>query len=498
MKLWQKIFLWTLLIVMTAVSASGISILKNNYESSIDMQINNSLSEHQYMISNLKNRIIADRNKLGAILLSEDEIQNVFTDIFNANDNKKSTAINIYNLNHAIIYNNNPIEISNDLYTTILNNKDTYSLINHINKNHYLFIGSVITLERQSYIFITTSDISNIYNLYNSQLTYTKWLSGILSLISAFCLLILVKSLLSPLTKFNRATRNIANGDYSKRINIKGHSELNELATNMNIMVDSIEDNINLLQETADNRREFINNLTHEMKTPLTSILGFADILRIKRNITPHEITEYSGIILEEAKRLKNLSGKLMEIITVGETNLELQDYSSTELFSQIILTLKPIFNNNNINFDYSIEDCIISVDSELFKSMIYNLVDNAVKASKNGKYVNINGTYTSTNQSNGLFTISIADEGIGISEKDISKITEPFYMVDKARSRKAGGAGLGLALCKKIADIHNAEFKITSQVKVGTTVSILLPAISSKDSFTLTKNSEAGGSYEK
>lgn len=241
----------------------------------------------------------------------------------------------------------------------------------------------------------------------------------------------------------------------------------------MNIMADSIEENVTLLQETAENRKQFINNLSHEMKTPLTSILGFADIMRIKRNITPEELAEYSGIIFEEAKRLKSLSGKLMEIITVGETNLEFTEVTASSLFSQLELVFKPIFEKNNMNFSISYDECILCIDLELFKSMLFNIVDNAVKASSKDNTIYINERFT-----NGIINISVRDEGIGIDKKELNKITEPFYMIDKARSRKAGGAGLGLALCKRISEIHNARLIIESETGVGTTVTIVMKGL--------------------
>ena len=118
-------------------------------------------------------------------------------------------------------------------------------------------------------------------------------------------------------------------------------------------------------------------------------------------------------------------------------------------------------------------DENILTVDCELFKSMILNLIDNAIKASKSGKTIYLTGT-------SGLpfsqsFTITVRDEGIGIAAEELNKITEPFYMVDKARSRKAGGAGLGLALCKRIAEIHNADFQISSTLGTGTTITITL-----------------------
>lgn len=475
MKLWQKIFLWTLFIVMLSVSTIGILLLKNDFHSALERQTNNTISEHNYMISNINNRIIAERLQNNSIVLYTKQIMDVMNEIFEYSDTKETTIIALFSIYNEMLYNNSRITVNPDLLNQVqqLNNGDDKALCTQIVKNNNeitLVIASLITLEQQDYIFVTSTNITAIYDSYMNQFKYTKLLCISLSLVCACFLLILVKLLFRPLVNLNNTTHAIAAGDYSKRIKIKRHDELGELAENMNIMADSVEENITLLQETAENRKQFINNLSHEMKTPLTSILGFADIIRIKRNISSDELSEYSGIIFEEAKRLKNLSGKLMEIITIGETNLDFINISTNALFSQIELVMKPIFLKHQMTLITECDECYIKIDLELFKSMIFNLIDNAVKASKKESDIYLKGTLA-----NDYFEISIIDNGIGIDERELGKVTEPFYMVDKARSRKAGGAGLGLALCKQIAEIHKAVIEIYSKLGKGTTVRILI-----------------------
>lgn len=475
MKLWQKIFLWTLLIVMLSVSTIGILLLKNDFRSSMERQTQNTISEHNYMISNINNRIIAERLQNGSIVLSTKEVINVMNEIFEHYSTKETTVVALFSIYNEMLYNNRRIAINTDLLNRVLelnSDEDKVLCTQTIKENDKitLAVASVITLEQQEYIFVTSTNITGIYDSYTNQFEYAKLLCISLSLVCACFLLILVKFLFRPLANLNSTTHAIASGDYSKRISIKRHDELGELAANMNIMADSVEENITLLKETAENRKQFINNLSHEMKTPLTSILGFADIIRIKRNISPEELSEYSGIIFEEAKRLKNLSGKLMEIITIGETNLDFIYVSSNELFSQIELVMKPIFSNHHMTLITECEECQIKVDLELFKSMIFNIIDNAIKASKQDAVIYLKGSRTDH-----FYEISIIDNGIGIAETELGKITEPFYMIDKARSRKAGGAGLGLALCKRIAEIHEANFEIYSKIGTGTTVRILI-----------------------
>jgi signal transduction histidine kinase len=462
---------------MISVSTVGILILKNNFNSTMERQIKNSYTEHNYIISNTNNRIIAERLNNNSILLNTAEIINVMQDVFNSTDSRENTVVALFNTYNERLYGNGIINIDVNLLNTVQNSNEAYRQIISNNNEHFIIIASPVTLEEQSYILVTSTNITDIYDLYNSQLEYTKLLCIFLPLACAIILLILVKMLLRPLVTLNNATYAISSGDYSKRINIKTHDELGELAENMNKMADSIEENVTLLQETADNRKQFINNLSHEMKTPLTSILGFADIIRIKRNISSDELSEYIDIIFEEATRLKSLSGKLMEIITVGETNLEFTDVLLSSLLSQTALVFSPVFEKNEINLVTNIQDCNVNVDKELFKSMLFNIVDNAVKASHKNSNIYINSVF-----SDDTVKISITDEGIGIDQKELNKILEPFYMVDKARSRKAGGAGLGLALCNNIAKIHNAVLTFESELEKGTTVTITMKGVSANE----------------
>ncbi len=475
MKLWQKIFLWSLFIVMLSLSSLGILLLKNDFNSSLAKQRENTISEHNYMITNINNIIITKRLQNNSIILNTAEIVDVFKNIFGNDVAAQSKVIALLNENNKIIYKNSQIEFDEEflasINTLVKNSQGSTQICTQTierDNQMWLNVGSLISLEKQDLIFITSTNINSIYEAYENQFNYTKYLCIILSLICAVFLLLLVKIQLIPLGHLNSTTHAITSGDYGKRIKVKRNDELGELAGNMNLMADSVEKNIILLQETADNRKQFINNLTHEMKTPLTSILGFSDIMRIKRNITMEEVQEYSSIIFEEATRLKSLSGKLMEIITIGETKSDFMLINSSELFSQILNVMQPILRNNDINLESSCDDCLISIDKELFKSMIYNILDNAIKASKKNSLIKFNGIF-----SDNVFVITIEDFGIGISQKDLSKITNPFFMVNKARSRKAGGAGLGLALCEQIADIHNATLNINSELGKGTVVSI-------------------------
>ena len=206
------------------------------------------------------------------------------------------------------------------------------------------------------------------------------------------------------------------------------------------------------------------------MKTPLTSILGFADLLRIKRNVSDKERFEYANVIVEETKRLRSLSGKLMELIALGGTETDKKPVSLPSMIKETEAALTPILQKNSLSLACVSEDITIYADEELFKSLLYNIIENAIKASSIGQQITLRAAMTS-----GSAVIAISDQGIGMSQEDAKKVFEPFYMVDKSRSRKAGGAGLGLALCVKIAELHNAVLTIDSHLGQGTTVYIIV-----------------------
>jgi signal transduction histidine kinase len=216
----------------------------------------------------------------------------------------------------------------------------------------------------------------------------------------------------------------------------------------------------------------FIGNLAHEMKTPLTSILGFADILRVKREVSDDDRIDYASVIVSETKRLQGLSGKLMELLTLGNMQLSPERIEVYELFIELSASLQPILSNHNISLacEAPLEELYIRVDRELIKSLIFNLIDNSIKASRPGTTV-----WLTADLGDKTVIITVRDEGVGIPEDQIPLLTEPFFMGDKARTRKHGGAGLGLALCAEIAQAHGSELNIASTLNEGTSISFAL-----------------------
>ncbi|MBR1496420.1 MAG: HAMP domain-containing histidine kinase [Oscillospiraceae bacterium] len=233
--------------------------------------------------------------------------------------------------------------------------------------------------------------------------------------------------------------------------------------------IGELEKNIADLENVAARREEFIGSFAHELKTPLTAIIGYADMLRSK-DMTPKTRFTAAGYIFSEGKRLEALSLKLMDIIVAGKQELELRRFEVGYFIRAIAAVTVPSLSSEGITLDIRWEPGYLMVEPDLFKTLLINLIDNARKASKRNSVIELYGK-----PEDGGYAIYVQDHGRGIPREELSRITEPFYMVDKSRSRAQNGAGLGLALCQRIAELHGTKLEYTSELGTGTTVRILV-----------------------
>ena len=233
--------------------------------------------------------------------------------------------------------------------------------------------------------------------------------------------------------------------------------------------ISELEKTIETLETVAARREEFIGSFAHELKTPLTAIIGYADMLRSK-DMSPKTRFTAAGYIFSEGKRLEALSLKLMDIIVAGKQELEMKRYEVGYFIRAIAAVTVPSLSSEGITLDMRWEPGFIVVEPDLFKTLMINLVDNARKASKKNSTIELYGKVE-----DGGYALYVRDHGRGIPKEELSKITEPFYMIDKSRSRAQNGAGLGLALCQRIAELHSTRLEYESEVGEGTTVRILL-----------------------
>lgn len=359
-------------------------------------------------------------------------------------------------------------------FSGIMSNTQQVAVYNAGTPNQ-IYVTAVTNIsEMGQNIFIeTTKYISPIFTEYSNHVKKIQiWSAAILAVSTVF-ILITVHFISKPLNKLTSLSAKIAKGDIMERIKLnrfeKSIKEIDMLADSFNNMAECNEKYISQLKEEYKKQEEFTGSFTHELKTPLTTIIGYSDLLRTY-DLPQNERRMYAEYIYKEGKRLESLSIHLLNLLVMNNQSFTLSEVKTEVLAYDLKSATAFLPQKYGVSLDfYLVKDSVICEPS-LLKTLIINLMDNGCKASEKGSRVTVVGK-----REQGFYVIQVIDHGMGIPENEIKKITEPFYMVDKSRARKQGGAGLGLALCSKIALIHGTSLEITSQLGKGTTVSFKL-----------------------
>ena len=320
----------------------------------------------------------------------------------------------------------------------------------------------------QQYI-INEYDITNIYEQRNSNYIIYRNVILVFSVIIAIVLYLFSRMITKPISDVTQMAEKVAEGDYSQRIDMNWNAmksyEAEKLGETLNLLAQNTEDYIANLQDENRKKEEFMGNFAHELKTPMTSIIGYADLLRTY-DLEPEKRRAYADFIYKESRRLEQLSLNLLQLFVTDKTDFEQKEMNTSLLEKEIIERVHFLAEKYQLEISVTFEKTRILVEPVMLMSALLNLIDNACKASKSGQKVTVTGVLD-----NEYYSFRIADQGCGISEDEIAKLLEPFYMVDKSRAREQGGAGLGLTLCNRIAALHGGSLKIESELEKGTTV---------------------------
>lgn len=288
-------------------------------------------------------------------------------------------------------------------------------------------------------------------------------LLGIACVMTAFIVIFLVRRTLSPIEKLTKNAVCISNGQYHLRTNYKGKDEIGTLSVTFDKMADSIEEKITSLDQELQKQQLLLGALSHEMKTPMTALMGYADSL-LRMPLSERQKMECARKIYHAGSLMESLTQKMMALVGMSDTEqIEKTEIDCADFVEELRELIPP-------QVVVCCEVDRIFGDEALLLSMVLNLVENALRASGDTPQVTVKIT-----KKDGFTQIIVSDKGCGIAEDQIPLITEPFYRVDKARSRKHGGAGLGLAICKKICECHGGTLSITSKIGEGTTVTAAL-----------------------
>ncbi len=451
MKYWQKIFLSTLLLFLTALNVGAYLVSMAAYKTSLESERERSFSEHGFISG-------AMNDDIEAITAREETPDSaVWESLFQRYARYYASQGIMLAMKdpNGKLYSNIPTigtapDLSDDGAKT--------SAIAELNGSPTLFVNGGIG--SSGYSLITARSAADM-QLRADDLTRTLCIgSALMAAVLALALYMILKSLTHPIKKLAEAATAMAAGDYGVRAAIRGRDEIAELAARFFNMAQTIEAQITELKCEAENKQRFIDGLAHEMRTPLAAIGGYAQYL-CDAAVNEEDRLSACAYISRQSACLADLSEKLLMLTKLRTAAPVIEMVSLKKLFDDV----KKTFPSCRALLRFRAGRVVWQTDSTLLSMLLINLVNNATHACQKGCTVSV------TAQDR---RIVVQDNGCGISEESLIHLTEPFYRADASRSRRGGGAGLGLSICESICQCLGYSMKIESEDGKGTKVTVL------------------------
>lgn len=513
MKFSIKLVLSTMIVLALALGFSGFYFVNNVFETSLDREVGQALDESSILSFAFETAALNVPLKYSVM---PDSVVEEIASKLEMGGQGGGRLLRIADEEKNILYTSSGFTADEGLLPQTDRHTKSYRVIRGLDGFYVHTCVSVNALNRILYLE-TMKDVTEVFTERAQGFSLYRKVT-VAMLLTGMVIMLLIASLLTkPIRLLTRATREMAAGDYTYRARQISRDELGQLTGDFNKMANALEENISKLEEEIEAREEFMGAFAHELKTPLTAIIGYADMLR------SHKLDEEKSImsanyIYTEGRRLEAMSFRLLDIIVAKQGEARLQETPAGELFAY----LREMFaEKKDRDIRFSHEEAVVWMEPNLIKTVLVNLIDNACKASENtavseagstaaGKQDRATsdhagveaetdragaggsgrvteggraGVVEVTGQTvDGGYRIAVKDYGIGIPEAEQNKIVKAFYMVDKSRARSKNGAGLGLALCAEILKIHHSELQIESKVGEGSCFSFILAPCGCKD----------------
>lgn len=457
MKFTFKVFICTIVVIAAALGFGGIYLVNSLFGLAIDRETRQAMDENNLLRFAFETIVLNVPLKYG--VLQDKTIEEIALTL------KTGRYIRITGEDKQALYSVEGIDVDNALLDAVT---DTVQACRVIQSDTRYFVHTATSVEVQGRrLYLETfKDISYVFEDRRTGFVIYRNVTLLMLFGGAVVISILSFWLTRPMRLLSAATKSMAAGDYDIRARRISNDELGELTDDFNTMADALGSTISELREAAESRERFVAAFAHELKTPLTAIVGYADLLR-SRKLDEENSFLSANYIYTEGKRLENLSLRLLDIFVLKHRELKLRTVPVSGIFALIEETFRP---ERDIALSIDFERAEITAESDLLAAALLNIADNAVKASGEGGQIEITGRVTDDG-----YRFSVRDHGCGIAPDQIEKITQAFYMVDKSRSRSRQGVGLGLTLCAEILSLHGSALAITSQLGEGTRVSFLI-----------------------
>ncbi len=357
-----------------------------------------------------------------------------------------------------------------------LNGKEGYALRNSLTVQKETIYIALPVKENDKIKYVIRvqyrlKELENLIEGIKKNIVRTGFISIIISMFIAF---FFFRKILDPISEITKAAQQISDGDFSVKVKSKNNSEeIEKLVSTFNLMTEKI--NLLFIEISMQQKikKDFVANVSHELKTPLTAIKGFSEMMIEDETLSKR----YLDIIRRNTDRLINIVNDLLMLSSLEDENasLYIEEINLADMLENTHMVLRHKLEKSGLSLikEFESHSIVIEGDRYRLEQLTINLLDNAIKYTEKGSI-----TIKLKKTENNRVELAIKDTGIGIPEKDIPRIFERFYVVDKSRSRKSGGTGLGLSIIKHIVALHKGTISIKSKEGDGTEFKVTLPVI--------------------
>lgn len=467
MKFFWKLFLSIMISVLLCVCVGGALLIQANFQSSLTREQETEKRENGVVYQMMVRKLM--RNPQFVYRNSEMYLDKIIRESAETlSEQLNISGIQVLHTDGTAIF---PTSLGNvaDENWIVPEQEKYVSCIDQEGQIYGLYGARLMEIGSRTYVVRTVHDVSGLYEEKAEQYGVFRTISFVLMAICCVTTLVISWLFLRPVRRLSAAADAISDGDYEVEIPVRGQDEISSLSKDFNQMAKKVKESMHEVEEHTRRQQRFTDNFAHELKTPLTSMIGYADMIRSKK-LTDEQRIVYADRIVREGKRLEAMSMKLMELIVLKKQDFRLREVSVNAFFENIEETISHILEEKGIAFSVEAEEAAVRIEPDLMKTVVLNLIDNARKAVGGQGRIELTGKRVET-----AYHICVQDNGCGMEKSEVTKVTEAFYMADKARSRAGGGAGLGLFLCKEIVELHHGALRIDSRPGEGTTVTVTI-----------------------
>lgn len=475
MKFRYKVLICNILCLSLGLGIAGYFMIQRNFRLAIDTQIGNGITNNNIVQASVENELLREIYD-GALTknLMLEKLQEIGRQIVSSMPEENSRLYIRYS--DQMAYGD---EKKNKVLSNLFQNLevgDKQYVLGAEGNSEILYVTSCSEIDGNRLCVVSCTDVTEVYELMETQTAYFRVISIVILVIVSGIVYFISRILTSPLEKLAAGSDEIAKGHYDCRVEVVSRDEVGQVSERFNGMAEAVQDHIGQLEEMIHRRDQFVADFTHELKTPMTSIIGYADTMR-SVELTEDEKMMALNYIFSEGKRLEGLSSKLFDLIYLRQNEIPMEELNAKNIIREVEKSMAPRLEQDGIALEIHVDDGVIFGNRELMMTVFINLLDNARKASEHGGKVIVSGRKRNGPENN-RYEFIVKDFGIGMTEEVARHMCDEFYMADKSRARKAGGAGLGMSIVADILKRHGAQMEVKSVVGEGTEIYLFFETI--------------------